>query len=147
MNPSPPFQPGQVAVVTAETPKGPWHDQLGKPLLSDELGRSLNPRTTFRDPCVFEDDNGAFYIIAGVFEYYVTRLGEDMVSLAETPRHVVVNNPYGPCGDGKTDDKPFIHKENNTYYLSWVRDYQSVCMRVYMFACVLVMCLCVRAHV
>lgn len=109
----------EVAVVEADTPKGPWRDPLGKPLLSSTLANSLRPRTTFRDPCVFEDDDGKFYIIAGVFEYYVTLLTDDMVGLAEKPRHVTVNHPYGPCGDGKTDDKPFLHKENGTYYLSW----------------------------
>ena len=42
-----------------------------------------------------------------------------MTALAETPRHVVVKHPYGPCGFNVTDDKPFIHKRNGTYYLSW----------------------------
>jgi hypothetical protein len=87
--------------------------------LNDTLGSALRPKTTFRDPCVFEDDDGAYYIIAGVFNYYVTKLNPDMISLAEQPHYVVVNNPYGPCGDGKTDDKPFIHKEGEWYYLSW----------------------------
>ena len=25
----------------------------------------------------------------------------------------------GPYGAGKCDDKPFMHKHNKTYYLSW----------------------------
>eukprot|EP00035_Acanthoeca_spectabilis_P038622 m.54794 g.54794 ORF g.54794 m.54794 type:complete len:496 (-) comp9215_c0_seq1:346-1833(-) len=111
--------PSEVAVVVADAVTGPWHDPLGYPLLNNTLGSSLVPKTTFRDPCVFEDDDGTFYIIAGVFNYYVTRLNPDMISLAEKPRHVVVNNPYGPCGDNVTDDKPFIHKEGEWYYLSW----------------------------
>ena len=38
-----------------------------------------------------------------------------MVSLAERPRKVnFTNHVYGPCGDGKTDDKPFLHKEGAT---------------------------------
>ena len=51
--------------------------------------------------------------------YYIMKLSEDMVSIAETPKHVIVNNPYGACGDGVTDDKPFIHKNDGWYYLSW----------------------------
>ena len=76
---------------------------------------------TFRDPCVFnEPGTDDFYIIAGVFNYFVTKLGKDMVSLAETPKLVnFTNHVYGPCGDGKTDDKPFMHKNGDTYYLSW----------------------------
>jgi hypothetical protein len=73
------------------------------------------------DPCVFnEPGTDDYYMIAGVFEYYVTRLGKDMVSLAEKPRHITfTNHVYGPCGDGKTDDKPFMHKNGDVYYLSW----------------------------
>jgi hypothetical protein len=43
-------------------------DPLGYPLLNDTLGKSLKPGATFRDPCVFEDDDGEFYIISGVFK-------------------------------------------------------------------------------
>eukprot|EP00656_Telonema_subtile_P025310 TRINITY_DN27396_c0_g1_i1.p1 TRINITY_DN27396_c0_g1~~TRINITY_DN27396_c0_g1_i1.p1 ORF type:complete len:281 (+),score=39.09 TRINITY_DN27396_c0_g1_i1:346-1188(+) len=42
-----------------------------------------------------------------------------MVSLNETLRHVTVLDSYGPCGDNKTDDKPFLHRHQDTYYLSW----------------------------
>lgn len=82
---------------------------LGKPLLSGPFAKSLQPPTTFRDPCVFEDpDTQEHYIIAGVFVYYITKLKPDMISLAETPKLVnFTNHVYGPCGDGKTDDKPF----------------------------------------
>ena len=54
------------------------------------------------------------------YSYYITKLKPDMISLAETPRFVnFTTNTYGPCGDGKTDDKPFLHKNGDTYYLSW----------------------------
>ena len=112
---------GQVGVMSAASPKGPWSDPIGKPLMSTALGKSLSPPTTFRDPCVFQEPGTQdFYIVAGVFTYYVTKLGADMVSLGEKPRLVnFTNHVYGPCGDGKTDDKPFMHKQGNTYYLSW----------------------------
>jgi hypothetical protein len=107
--------------MVADSVKGPWSDPIGKPLMSPALGAAQHPPTTFRDPCVFnEPGTDDYYIIAGVFEYYVTKLGADMVSLAESPRHVTfTNRVYGPCGDGKTDDKPFMHKYGDTYYLSW----------------------------
>ena len=56
---------------------------------------------------------------AGVFDYYIAKLGSDMITLAEPLKKVVVNHPYGPCGANVTDDKPFIHKENGIYYLSY----------------------------
>jgi arabinoxylan arabinofuranohydrolase len=112
---------GEVGVMSAPSLKGPWTDPLGKPLLSTAFGKSQNPPTTFRDPCVFQDpDTKESYIVAGVFTYYITKLNSDMISLAETPKLVNFStHTYGPCGDGKTDDKPFLHKNGDTYYLSW----------------------------
>jgi beta-xylosidase len=109
----------QVAVLkSTATPAGPWQDVLGAPLLNASLGDSLNPKACFRDPAVFEDDDGSHYIISGVFDYYIMRLGADLVSIAEQPRLVTVLHPTGPYGNS-TDDKPFIHKANGLYYLSW----------------------------
>ena len=96
----------QVAVLkSTTTPAGPWVNVLGAPLLNASFGASLKPAACFRDPGVFEDDDGAHYLIAGVFDYYIMRL-------------VTVLDPTGPYG-AKTDDKPFIHKANGLYYLSW----------------------------
>ena len=109
----------QTAVMKSVTsPAGPWANVLGAPLLNSSFGDSLSPKACFRDPAVFEDDDGSHYLISGVFTYYIMRLGEDLVSLAEAPRLVSVTNPTGPYGQ-KTDDKPFIHKANGVYYLSW----------------------------
>ena len=98
---------GCVGVVVADSVKGPWTDPLGKPLLGPET--KTTPSTTFRDPCVFRDDDGSHYIIAGVFNYFITKLAPDMISLAEIPKYVTVIDPYGPCGVNVTDDKPFMY--------------------------------------
>ena len=109
----------QVAVLkSTATPAGPWQNVLDAPLLNSSFGNSLQPKACFRDPAVFEDDDGAHYLISGVFDYYIMRLGADLVSIAEQPRLVTVLNPTGPYGNS-TDDKPFIHKANGLYYLSW----------------------------
>ena len=52
-------------------------------------------------------------------QYYMAKLNPDMVTLAEKPRAVHVIDAFGPFGAGKLDDKPFLHKRNGTYYLSW----------------------------
>ncbi|XCF05484.1 family 43 glycosylhydrolase [Tamlana crocina] len=109
----------QTGVVVGETPVGPWKDVLGKPLLSSDL----TPTHEY-DMAIFED-NGEHYIIFGVWDYYIAKLNEDMISLAESPKKIEINNPrgpYNPYGDNKkmpTDDKPFVHKYNGKYYLSW----------------------------
>lgn len=109
----------QTGVVIGDTPIGPWKDPLGKPLLTSEL-----TTTDEYDLAIFEE-NGEHYIIFGVWEYYIAKLNYDMISLAEKPRKIIINNPRGPYNrDGKnlekpTDDKPFVHKYNGKYYLSW----------------------------
>jgi len=109
----------QTGVVVGNSPVGPWKDPLGKPLLTSEL----TPTDEY-DMAIFEE-NGEHYIIFGVWEYYIAKLNYDMISLAEKPRKIIINNPRGPYNqDGKnfekpTDDKPFMHKYNGKYYLSW----------------------------
>lgn len=110
----------QVGVMVADTPQGPWKDPLGKPLLPEDL----TPTHEY-DMGIFEDTNGDYYIVFGVWDYYIAKLNEDMISLAEKPRKITINNPRGPYNpDGKnkempTDDKPFLHYYNGHYYLSW----------------------------
>ncbi|SFD27234.1 family 43 glycosylhydrolase [Algibacter pectinivorans] len=109
----------QTGVVVGDTPTGPWKDHLGKPLLNSDL----TPTHEY-DMAVFED-NGAHYIIFGVWDYYMAKLNDDMISLAEKPRKLIINNPKGPYNpegnnlEKPTDDKPFMHKRNGKYYLSW----------------------------
>lgn len=109
----------QTGVVVSDTPVGPWTEPLGKPLLTSEL----TPTHEY-DIAVFED-NGEHYIIFGVWDFYIAKLNDDMISLAEAPKKLEINNPRGPYNpDGNnekmpTDDKPFVHKYNGKYYLSW----------------------------
>lgn len=106
--------PTEIGVLEGESPVGPWHDVLGRPLIA-----AGSTPTEARDPGLFIDDDGQPYIVFGTWDFYIARLNDDMVSLAETPRHIQVNNPEGPYGKGKTDDKPYLHKRNGIYYLSW----------------------------
>ena len=109
----------QIGVVVGSSPVGPWEDVLGRPLLDS----GLTPTHEY-DPALFEED-GKHYIIFGVWDYYIAQLGEDMLSLAEEPRKIQINHPRGPYNlDGTnkrmpTDDKPFLHKYKDKYYLSW----------------------------
>jgi beta-xylosidase len=106
--------PTEIGVVTADAPAGPWKDPLGKPLVPKDL-----TKTEARDPDILIDDDGKAYMVFGTFDHFIVRLNEDMISLAETPRLLVLDQKFGPYGAGKTDDKPALHKRNNIYYLSW----------------------------
>jgi hypothetical protein len=103
----------QAGVVVGETPVGPWTDPLGKPLLTSEL----TPTDEY-DMAIFEE-NGEHFIIFGVWDYYIAKLNDDMISLAEKPKRIIIHNEEGPYGKGTTDDKPFVHTYNGKYYLSW----------------------------
>lgn len=104
----------QTGVAVADNPAGPFRDVLGKPLLDGTV-------TTTReyDPAIFRDDDGEYYIVFGGPEwaygpgcgYYIARLGEDMISLAETPRKLELDHPG--------DDKASLNKWNGRYYLSY----------------------------
>ncbi|MCV9386699.1 family 43 glycosylhydrolase [Reichenbachiella ulvae] len=103
----------RAGVVVADSPTGPWTDPLGMPLLISEL----TPTHEY-DMGIIET-GGEYYLVFGVWDYYIARLNEDMISLAEAPRKIVVKDPQGPYGIGKLDDKPFIHQRNGLFYLSW----------------------------
>jgi len=112
--------PREIGVVVADSPVGPWQDPLGKPLIA----QGLTP-TEQRDPDIFMDEDGAAYMIYGTFKYFLVRLNDDMISLAETPRRLHLDREFGPYGEGKTDDKPSLHKHNGLYYLSWSSFYAT----------------------
>jgi hypothetical protein len=104
----------ELGVVQGDTPVGPWIDPLNKPLVAKG-----SVQTMARDPAILQEDDGTTYLIFGCWDYYIARLGDDMISLAETPRKVEIEGKMGPYGPGKTDDKSYLHKYNGKYYLSW----------------------------
>lgn len=103
----------QTGVVVGPSPTGPWQDPLGKPFLATDL------TSTHEYDISLHEENGEHYVIFGVWQFYIAKLNEDMISLAEQPKRIQINNPIGPYGRGTTDDKPFLHKYNDQYYLSW----------------------------
>lgn len=93
-----------IGVMVADTPVGPWRDPLGKPFLAEGFVPTKTP-----DPGLFKDDDGECYVVFGTFDFYIARLNEDMISLAETPRKINIINLEAPYGKDKTDDKPYLH--------------------------------------
>lgn len=99
-------------VAVSDNPGGPFVDALGKALLPQGL-----VDTACYDPTVFIDDDEAQtpYIIFGytVFgkSYYIARLNEDMISLAEDPRPIVIENSW-------QNDATWMTKRDGIYYLN-----------------------------
>lgn len=106
--------PQEIGVVESDSPTGPWKDPIQKPLIA------LNSTPTeARDPGILQLANGTSYIVFGVWDFYIAQLNPDMVSLAEVPKKITLDKKNGPYGEGKTDDKPFLHQRGNKFYLSW----------------------------
>jgi arabinoxylan arabinofuranohydrolase len=106
-------------VLVSDSPTGPFRDALGRPLLDTGL-----TSTKEYDPSVLIDDDPAQtpYIIFGHhrdddpnLRYYIVRLNDDMISLAEKPRRISFtgNEPVL-----QANDKPNLHKYGGRYYLS-----------------------------
>lgn len=104
----------RTGVAVADRPGGPFTDPLGRPLLDG----TVTPTREY-DPSVFRDDDGEYYLVFGGpawaygegCGYYIARLNEDMISLAEQPRPISL--------DHDEDDKASLNKFNGKYYLSY----------------------------
>jgi len=105
-------------VLESDDPGKGFVEKLGEPILPYKF-----TTTCSYDPAVFTDEDGESYILfwtpvwAGGDSYYIAKLNEDMVSLAEKPRKIEVDN--------LADDKPFLHKHKGTYYLTWASFYAT----------------------
>ncbi|PQJ72649.1 family 43 glycosylhydrolase [Polaribacter butkevichii] len=104
-----------IGVMVSDSPKGPFKDALNKPLVAP-----------MHDPTIFIDDdkNKTPYIIYGDKSdtYYVAALNDDMISTAEIPKPITIHGDLWKNAPNWMD-KNYVFKYNNTYYLSWGRDY------------------------
>lgn len=105
-------------VMISDSPTGPFKDALGKPLLDTGLTSSQE-----YDPTILTDDDKAKtpYIVFGhhrdndsLLGYYIAKLNDDMVSLAEAPKKIYFT---GDVDVMTNDDKPNLHKYKGVYYL------------------------------
>jgi len=109
---------GMIGVATAKTPKGPFKDALGKPLIGkNESG------TFVIDPCVFQDTDGQAYLYFGQNNSRVVKLKDDMV----TREGDIINMDVANFHEGS-----WMHKKGDWYYLSYCsREAESVEMPEY----------------
>lgn len=108
-----PTDQDHIGVAVGDSPKGPFKDALGKPLISRNSPGVSAPRD-FIDPCVFTDDDGTSYLLVGQNALNIVRLNEDMISYDDKP--VVLDNvkelPY-------FFEAIWMHKYKGKYYLSY----------------------------
>ncbi len=97
-------------VMVADKITGPYTDLLGEPLLTPETA-DTHPY----DPELFVDQEGEYHICFGAGTYYMARLSEDMRSLKDEPRKIVVADKSGK--KVSMGDKPTLFEREGWYYL------------------------------
>lgn len=109
---------GAIGVAVADSPYGPFHDPLGKPLVSSGKGDI--------DPTVMIDDDGQAYLYWGnPFCYYV-KLNEDMISYSGDIAAVPMTEEAFGRREGNIPERPtlyeeapWLYKRGGWYYLLW----------------------------
>ncbi len=114
---------GGIGVVCADSPVGPFRDELGKGLIRRDMENCGNVEWLF-DPAVLVDDDGKAYIYFGggvpqgkaahPMTARCAQLGDDMMSLVDVP--TVIDAPYLFEDSG-------IHKYNDTYYYTYCSNF------------------------
>lgn len=114
-----------IGVLMADSPIGPFHDPIGKPLITRETPNCEGVEWLF-DPAVLIDDDGKAYLYfgGGVPEGHaefpktarVIELGEDMISTVGEA--IMIDAPYLFEDSG-------INKIGDTYYYSYCSNFSS----------------------
>lgn len=99
-----------IGVAVGDSPRGPFHDPLGHPLISiDSPGVVCN--RDFIDPAVFIDDDGQAYLFMGQNTVCCIKLNDDMISY-DGKVHII---------EGVKDffEAVWVYKRGDTYYMSY----------------------------
>ena len=114
---------GGIGVVTADSPVGPFRDELGHGLIRRDMENCGNVEWLF-DPAVLVDDDGRAYIYFGggvpkgrndhPMTARCAELGDDMMSLKDVP--LTIDAPYLFEDSG-------IHKFGGKYYYSYCSNF------------------------
>lgn len=108
----------RIGVATSDKPAADFTDR-GYMLNADgtAVGSGEDPYSggtfsSFIDPCVFEDEDGSFYlVVGGGGRCYVAKISEDMITL-ETPLQPITNLEQYHEG-------PWLFKKDGLYYLMY----------------------------
>lgn len=100
-----PLHGNGIGVLISDSPYGPFHDPIGKPLVwQKEHWNDI-------DPTVMIDDDGQAYMYWGNPDLYYIRLNEDMIS---TKGDIVKVGKMPTYQEG-----PWVYKRNGMYYLAF----------------------------
>lgn len=99
-----------IGVAVGQRPYGPFHDPIGKPLITRQTPGVVNNRDLI-DPCIFIDDDNTPYLIFGQNDVNIVKLNKDMVSFSDSVRVIK--------GTDHFFEAVWMHKYNGKYYISY----------------------------
>ncbi|WP_426514735.1 family 43 glycosylhydrolase [Dactylosporangium sp. McL0621] len=101
-----------IGVGVADSPTGPFHDALGRPLIQNsEI-----------DPTVFIDDDGQAYLYYGNPHLWYVKLNADMISTNGSPAQIPLTTAGFGTRTGNAsrptlfEEGPWVYKRNGLYY-------------------------------
>jgi hypothetical protein len=105
-----PTDKNYIGVAVSESPKGPFKDPLGKPLITRQTPGVITGRGLI-DPCIFIDDDNTPYLLFGQSHVNIVKLNADMVSFTDTVRQIKGVNHFF--------EAVWMHKYKGKYYISY----------------------------
>lgn len=102
-----------IGVAVADRPQGPYHDVLGRPLLTNADCFASKHSWACIDPTVIIDDDGQAYLIWGNGQCYIVRLKENMIETEGDVRQITFSEAF------PFEEAPWIHKYQGRYYLTY----------------------------
>lgn len=104
-----------IGVAVADKPEGPYHDALGKALLTKE---EINAPNQVIDPDVFHDPaSGKYYLYWGNSYLWMAELADDMISLVPgTMRELI---PRSRIGEYHYLEGTHVFERDGLYYFTW----------------------------
>lgn len=105
-----------IGVLVSDSPYGPFHDPLGRPLIGKEFDSI--------DPTALQDDDGTVYLYWGNPNLWWVRLNDDMISFEGEPhKDARIRKVEGETDPFHYQEGPWAYKRNGKYYMA----YASTC--------------------
>ncbi len=101
-----------IGVAVSDTPYGPFHDAIGRPLLTNADCKGTTHSWACIDPAVVTDDDGQSWIFWGNRRCFAARLKDNMVEIDGDILDIT------PAGSDFTE-APWVHKHQGRYYLTF----------------------------
>ena len=105
-----------IGVAVADSPRGPFKDVLGKPLLNNADCDGTNHGWACIDPMVFYDHKGRPWITWGNRRCYIARLKKNMTEFDGRIHDITPTN-------SNYTEAPWVEYHDGLYYLTFAQDF------------------------